>query len=314
MATMESEPKARADFEARDRTRRLLMRGLSHDYKRVLATLSRRCDEIYTSNTLNDRLSSLCLAEKSVIRQAASALDDIGNELDAKSHLAATAIVSSHRGRLKLLLEELKRFARAINIEDGQNSFLDFVTQADRADRQISALVDLPFNPENIQPSTVNIRREVDRIILDLYDIFATRGLSANEIVSNNSHSTIFTDRILFSICISNLITNAVVHSGRRDDLQIRIYELNSRDTFVPTHVDIAKIAIEDNGEGVEASDRGLIFQLFKQGRRNRDSSGSGVGLSFARHAAHMLGGELVLDHTFEQGARFVLQLPTRSR
>jgi signal transduction histidine kinase len=140
--------------------------------------------------------------------------------------------------------------------------------------------------------------------------VFEKNGIDSKRQIVNNLHSTISTDQLLFTICLSNVLTNSIVHSGRRTDLLITLDESISvrgeglgRRTFID-------ISTSDNGQGISPEDSKIIFHLFKQGSRTPTSEGNGVGLPFARAAAHMLGGDLLLADDFASGAKFVLSLP----
>lgn len=67
--------------------------------------------------------------------------------------------------------------------------------------------------------------------------------------------------------------------------------------------------AVEDTGMGIPAEEAEHIFEPFV--KLNKYFDGQGLGLTFARSIARRLGGDLVLDTTFEgKGSRFVLTLP----
>ena len=50
------------------------------------------------------------------------------------------------------------------------------------------------------------------------------------------------------------------------------------------------------------------IFEEFVQ--LNEYYDGTGIGLTVARSIARRLGGDIVLDTTYDKGARFVMSLP----
>ena len=50
------------------------------------------------------------------------------------------------------------------------------------------------------------------------------------------------------------------------------------------------------------------VFRQFV--KLNPFTEGLGLGLAISLHYAHLLGGELSLDSTYQKGARFVLELP----
>ena len=76
-------------------------------------------------------------------------------------------------------------------------------------------------------------------------------------------------------------------------------------------------IRIIDTGPGIPEKMRALVFEPFVQVDQSatRAKGGTGLGLPLSRNRAELLGGELKLERTSDQGSAFVLQLPrTRVR
>ena len=68
------------------------------------------------------------------------------------------------------------------------------------------------------------------------------------------------------------------------------------------------KFIVEDTGKGVPAEEAEHIFEEFVQ--LDEYYEGTGVGLTVARSIARRLGGDVMLDTTYNEGARFVFTLP----
>jgi len=71
-----------------------------------------------------------------------------------------------------------------------------------------------------------------------------------------------------------------------------------------------ASVTVRDEGPGVAAEERELIFERFQRGRATGGSAGFGLGLAIGRELAERMGGELVLERTDLPGATFTLRLP----
>lgn len=70
-----------------------------------------------------------------------------------------------------------------------------------------------------------------------------------------------------------------------------------------------AVYTVEDTGSGVETAEAEHVFEPYV--KLNQYFDGQGIGLSVARSIARRLGGDCVLDTSFEgPGARFILSLP----
>lgn len=100
--------------------------------------------------------------------------------------------------------------------------------------------------------------------------------------------------------CITNLVGNAVNFGGRarivvRDAVQL-------------------EISVCDDGPGIPPEEIEKVFEPFYrvESSRNRDTGGSGLGLSIARDVAQAHGGSLVLENRAEGGLEARLTLPRR--
>jgi signal transduction histidine kinase len=70
------------------------------------------------------------------------------------------------------------------------------------------------------------------------------------------------------------------------------------------------RFTIEDTGIGIPAEQAENIFTEFVQIDEYTD--GAGLGLSIARSLARHMGGDVQLDTSYTDGARFVVTLPLR--
>lgn len=70
-------------------------------------------------------------------------------------------------------------------------------------------------------------------------------------------------------------------------------------------------ISLTDTGTGIPAEMQETIFQQFV--KADSFQQGIGLGLTLSKKMAQRLGGDLILDSTYTDGARFVLTLPIES-
>lgn len=96
---------------------------------------------------------------------------------------------------------------------------------------------------------------------------------------------------------VGNLISNA----GKYAKSKVHV--------SVHTQEDQVCIEVEDDGSGIAAADRELVFEPFK--RLTGDSQpGSGLGLALVRRICQRLGGRVSIDESSLGGARFTIRLP----
>ncbi len=107
-------------------------------------------------------------------------------------------------------------------------------------------------------------------------------------------------NRSLLAQIFQNLLDNAVMHGGSRQDALVRVFA--RRVGSQP------QVVVEDNGRGIPREDRTRVFE--RGVRLHETSHGSGLGLAHARDAAERIGGHLWIDDSELGGAAFVLALP----
>ena len=104
------------------------------------------------------------------------------------------------------------------------------------------------------------------------------------------------TNRLYAIRALAQLLENAVkfTHEGR----------ITLRTECTDSHV---RLTVEDTGVGIPADQAEHVFEEFVQ--LNEFADGTGIGLTVARSIAQRMGGNLWLDTSYSQGARFVLEL-----
>jgi signal transduction histidine kinase len=68
-------------------------------------------------------------------------------------------------------------------------------------------------------------------------------------------------------------------------------------------------VSVTDDGPGIPKSQIAKIFEAYFTTKEK----GSGLGLSIVKHKIEMYGGSVLVESELGKGARFVLQLPTKS-
>ncbi|MGU3391064.1 sensor histidine kinase [Sphingomonas sp. M1A8_2b] len=96
-----------------------------------------------------------------------------------------------------------------------------------------------------------------------------------------------------------NLIGNALRYSPRGSDVLVTV----TRDA---TH---AVLTVADHGKGIAPDDQVRIFEKFERVDPS-EAGGNGLGLYIARRLARAMQGDLTVESTPGEGARFVLTLP----
>lgn len=101
--------------------------------------------------------------------------------------------------------------------------------------------------------------------------------------------------------CLANLIDNGLKYGGK---VSLRVVDDRER----------VQVHVEDDGPGIDEADLERVFEPFYriEASRNRETGGSGLGLSIARAIAVEHAGSLCLSNRPEGGLRACLELPRR--
>ncbi len=98
-----------------------------------------------------------------------------------------------------------------------------------------------------------------------------------------------------------NLLDNAVKYGPPDQQIVVRVRRLHGR----------ARLEVEDQGPGIPASERQLVWQRFWRASGHRDSaiSGTGIGLAIVRELAELQGADARVEQG-ASGALFVIEWP----
>ena len=109
-------------------------------------------------------------------------------------------------------------------------------------------------------------------------------------------------DRLAMIDAIVNLLTNACKYGGR--PAKIRVIAQASAGKL--------RLAVEDNGSGIPATEHSRIFQKFYRAddRLARAQEGSGLGLAIVKHVIRAHRGKVELQSAPGHGSRFTLIVP----
>ena len=108
-------------------------------------------------------------------------------------------------------------------------------------------------------------------------------------------------DAQLVSQALSNLIANAVRHSGSKE-ICVSLAQAGGE----------ARIVVEDHGVGIPPAEAERVFERFHRvdPARAAETGGAGLGLAIVRRIARLHGGDVTLSAAKPHGCRFCLSIP----
>ncbi|MCB0486994.1 MAG: ATP-binding protein [Cyclobacteriaceae bacterium] len=110
------------------------------------------------------------------------------------------------------------------------------------------------------------------------------------------------TDRFLFKVILSNIISNAIKYQ-RTDTGTSSFIRITSKEER-----SWVKIQVQDNGEGIATEFQERIFEMFYRG--SDTSTGSGLGLYITKEAVEKLNGKIELTSEAGKGSTFTIMIP----
>ena len=232
--------------------------------------------------------------------------------------VAQTALIKVESERLRgTLLSALSHDIRTpITVLSGLASSL--ATQTVTVNEQKQLAVDIEQQANVIQRLVINI---LDYVSLQSGGMKLNKQwVSLEEIVGSNIRQLehylkerqieidiphnidfIYTDELILSRILNNLVTNAINYTP--DDACVCIKAmLDDNQQYL--------ITVTDTGEGLPVGMEARIFERFTRGNSEGTTTGLGLGLALSRDLVEHLGGTLSANNIQPHGAQFIITLP----
>ena len=144
-----------------------------------------------------------------------------------------------------------------------------------------------------------NINNILEELNIELANKLSSKNI---KLVINNDIETLYCDKTLISLSISNLIRNAIEISDNDSIITIKAYEDNNN----------KYISVIDNGKGIEEEQISKIVEPFYRvdKARSRAHGGAGLGLSIVTRAMELHNGKLDIKSKIGEGSTFTLIFP----
>ena len=208
---------------------------------------------------------------------AVEVLTDGANALDAQDREDLQKVLKGQSVRLNALVEDILSLARLEKAEaDRTTDFAD-------------------CNVVDIVHTAVNLARpQATQVGVDL--AFAT---ARNSQPATRNPLIRPCDSRLVESAVSNLIQNALRHSGSKD-IEVKVERAPDGK---------AVISVCDHGVGIPADSLPRLFERFYRIDKNRSRTlgGTGLGLAIVKHIAQLHGGEVTVSSSLGEGAEFRL-------
>lgn len=109
-------------------------------------------------------------------------------------------------------------------------------------------------------------------------------------------------DKGILDQVIYNLLSNAAIHTAQKCTIDISVM----------CHADLLQIIITDTGAGFTGIDHKDVLYKFSR-YKNRETGGSGLGLSIVKGFTEALGGTIELQKNIPSGTKFIISIPVKT-
>ena len=219
--------------------------------------------------------------------------------------------MAGYRGRIGLPpLAGISGLLEVMKLEPGSLSgrhveYIQLMEETcENMQRLISELLDL----SRIEQGTTSLDIKavsITKILGELEDHFRSWAAKKNIalIFSNQiDGKTITTDHDILVRMLDNVISNAIKFSPHNKTVNVSVADENG----------YVRFEIKDQGPGINAEDRGKLFQKFQTltARPTDGESSSGLGLSIVKDLVGLLKGTVQVESENEHGSCFIVRLP----
>ena len=232
------------------------------------------------ARTLNEMLDGIDSAQR-LQRQFVS---DASHEL--RSPLAS----------VRQLTEVAERFPESISSKELAH---EIRAEEQRMEELVTALLTLARLDSTTASGTASVV-DLDDVVVDEVTRLRDSGSPVELTASAISAAEVRGNAILMAQLVRNLLTNAMRHARTHVQVSLEV------------HDDRVLLRVDDDGQGIDPSEREHVFERFVRldESRQRDSGGSGLGLAIVRKVTTASGGTVVVEDSPLGGARLSVTFP----
>jgi two-component system sensor histidine kinase BaeS len=177
------------------------------------------------------------------------------------------------------------------------------VTHLQRLISDLHALTSADIGGMSYRKKSIDLVAFLGSEVEKLSSYLSQKGFKLKEVIPNEK-AMIFADQTRLCQLLENLMNNCIKYaeSGTMVRLSVQINQVDKQ----------VKIVVEDDGVGVEDKHLGLLFEhLYRvEDSRNRETGGSGLGLSICSHIVQAHQGEIYADKSPLGGLAIHICLP----
>lgn len=154
----------------------------------------------------------------------------------------------------------------------------------------------------SLKSAPFDIQQAIDKIIGDHIHKINEHSLRLSLELDERIPPVLIGDKLRITKVVSNLLSNAIKFTPDEGYLGLRIQHVG-----VSQEGHTLRFVVEDSGIGMDPATRDGLFGSFEQAESgaNRRYGGTGLGLAIARRLVELMGGEMRVDSTLNEGSTF---------
>jgi signal transduction histidine kinase len=252
---------------------------------------------------LNANLENEVLARTQELSQSKLYLEEQNIKLKKINYELDTFIYrASHDLRAPLSsIQGLVSLAGKEKNSEMTDSYLGHVHKTTtKMDQLLREITDLTKNIKlEIQADKVDFKKIVEDSIQQLGSFDPLHQVSIETDIQ--ADQLINTDAFRMKMIFSNLIGNSIKYRRINADTKIKIH--------MKTDHGLARIVVEDNGQGIHEMHVPYIFDMFY--RANDQTYGTGLGLYMVKEAVTKMNGEIRIESQYGKGTKVFIEIPS---
>ena len=251
---------------------------------RPLSMITQTAQRI-TANRLNERIDpkqwpkelfSLAVAFDSMLDRLEASIEGLSQYSANLAHELRTPINN-------LMVEADIALSRARTPDEYQKVIGSNMEEYSRLARIIDSLLFLA-RTENAQTGLHIVLMDVRQAIEDVAEFYSATAGDKGIIISCTGEAALRADPVLFRRAISNLLANAVNHTGSEGEIVVSVRQGDDQSV---------EVAVSDTGCGIAPEHLPRVLERFYRGTsiRNSETQGSGLGLAIVKSIMELHGG-----------------------
>lgn len=154
------------------------------------------------------------------------------------------------------------------------------------------------LNQLEFKPELVDFSNYIENEIEPIRNQAQTKNIDLNFELTN---SMIFTDKVMLSSIINNLITNAIKYSPENSTVHIKSYSEDN----------LYVLEFIDQGQGMRPEKVEAIFDITHKSKKGtKGEQGTGLGLAIVKEFVDYHKGRVTVDSKVGNGTKFIVKLP----